>query len=443
MQQLLSALSEIRKRDAGVRQADLKSDVEALVDKFFPDSRSLPIVSQILDYLFKGAALSGISGSDLESVFLTHVEEIKRYAVPAEALPQGRNILETAEKEDCIVSMIDGWDALKLINYLFLQSIPTFNKRAIVATARDEGLSILEWIAYHRVVGFDAFFIYTNDNTDGSFELLQTLAQHNVITLINNRVSAKVSPQQKCYEHSLYFLPQLRLYRWVSYLDIDEFFLPLNCEPASIDGLFSQINHANLQDSFSAVFFNWKWFGSSHKLEMEDGFVLERFQETRSDSHGKSLSRLADIISMRPVHYPNLLPGCQLLDSEFKRITDITKLQPTYAKGQISHYWNKSFEEFALKKVRGLPSQGIAGKQRDFEQFFAWDARAGAASIETLQLELLQKVRREYDVLLNLPGVRDQLVIIREGVRNRIQELEREFGLRAIFEKTARLYGQA
>jgi hypothetical protein len=77
MQQLLSALSEIRKRDAGVRQADLKSDVEALVDKFFPDSRSLPIVSQILDYLFKGAALNGISGSDLESVFLAHVEEIK------------------------------------------------------------------------------------------------------------------------------------------------------------------------------------------------------------------------------------------------------------------------------------------------------------------------------------------------------------------------------
>ena len=309
MQQLLNALSEFRKRDALARQADLRNDVEALVGKFFPESKSAPVVSKILGHLFEGAALDDVSGSEPENVFVAHLDEIKSHVMPAGTVPTVRQLLETGQSEDCIVSMIDKRDALKLINYLLLQAIPTSDKRAIVATARDEGLSILEWIAYHRVIGFDAFFIYTNDNTDGSLELLQTLAQHGVITLINNHVAANVSPQQKCYEHSLYFVPQLRRYRWVSYLDVDEFFLPLNCEPASLDGLFTQIGKTDLEGSFSAIFFNWKWFGSGHKFEMEDGFVLERFSEARSDMHGKSMSQLADVVSMRT--WCTIQPFCQ------------------------------------------------------------------------------------------------------------------------------------
>ncbi|WP_271504861.1 glycosyltransferase family 2 protein [Bradyrhizobium sp. CCBAU 11357] len=414
--------------------------MEGLIGKFFPGSSSLPVVAQVLGFLFKDAALDGAGASDLENVYLAHIKEIKEFSARAEAHLSQTAVLETGQQEDCLVSTIDRWDPLKLINYLTLQTVPASNKRAIVATARDEGLSILEWIAYHRVIGFDAFFIYTNDNTDGSLDLLELLARHNVLTLIKNSVAAKVSPQQKCYEHSLYFLPQLRAYNWVAYLDIDEFFRPLKRDAISLDGLFDHISSLHLERSLSSVFFNWKWFGSGLKFEMEDRFVLERFSETRADQHGKSLSRLRDIVSMRPVHYPTLLPGCVLLDSEFKAVTDIATMQPIYGMGQINHYWNKSFEEFALKKVRGLPSQGLAGKQRDFEQFFAWDARAGNASIETMPSDLLADLRREYDALLELPGIADQLDIIRRGVRSRLQELERQFDLKAVFQKTQGLF---
>jgi hypothetical protein len=435
MQQLLNALSEIGLHDGPFRQANLRANVEGLVGKFFPELSSSPLVKGILEFLFSGKSLDSLPTEGLEAVFLSHIAEIKNHALPGDVPPVQKFVLDTPQGEDVIVSQVDKWDALKLINYLLLQSIPASKEYAIVATARDEGLSILEWIAYHRVLGFEAFFIYTNDNTDGSSGLLETLASHKVITLIRNQVAGTVSPQQKCYEHSLYFLPQLRAYRWVSYLDIDEFILPLNSESVSLSSIFDRLKAKNFRDPVSSVYFNWKWFGSGGQYEMKEGFVLERFHEARSDPHGKSISKLSDVVSMRPVHYPTLFPGCQLVDSEFKTVTEIATHRPTYESGQINHYWNKSFQEFALKKVRGLPSQGVAGKQREFQQFFAWDARAGKVAVEELPAPLVERVREEYRSLLALPGIGEQIAEIKRSTKEKIQQLETKYGLRGIFEK--------
>lgn len=41
-------------------------------------------------------------------------------------------------------------------------------KVALVATAKDEGPFVLEWVAYHRLAGFDPIIIYQNDSTDGT-----------------------------------------------------------------------------------------------------------------------------------------------------------------------------------------------------------------------------------------------------------------------------------
>lgn len=38
----------------------------------------------------------------------------------------------------------------------------------ILATARNEGIYLAEWIAYHKSIGFEGFFIYINDCQDNS-----------------------------------------------------------------------------------------------------------------------------------------------------------------------------------------------------------------------------------------------------------------------------------
>lgn len=97
---------------------------------------------------------------------------------------------------------------------------------AIIATARNEGIYLLEWIAHHRLLGVEEFFIYSNDNDDGSDELLAALADAGEIIWINNRLDpARGNAQFKAYGHALSCLPDVLDYQWALLIDLDEFMI--------------------------------------------------------------------------------------------------------------------------------------------------------------------------------------------------------------------------
>jgi Glycosyl transferase family 2 len=94
----------------------------------------------------------------------------------------------------------------------------------VIAAARNEGPYVLEWLAYHRAVGFEHAFIYTTDNFDGSDALLQALAAAGVMTLVRNHAGTRCAPQTKAYAHALTALPQLLDFSWAAILDVEEYF---------------------------------------------------------------------------------------------------------------------------------------------------------------------------------------------------------------------------
>ena len=54
--------------------------------------------------------------------------------------------------------------------------------RALIVTCmRNEAPFLLEWIAYHRAIGFTDFLIYSNDCEDGTDDLLDRLAERGVV----------------------------------------------------------------------------------------------------------------------------------------------------------------------------------------------------------------------------------------------------------------------
>jgi hypothetical protein len=73
----------------------------------------------------------------------------------------------------------------------------------LLTTVRNEGVYLLEWLAYHRSIGFEHAFIYTNDNTDASGPLLESLGANGVITLVRNEVGSHGGPQNKMHAHAL------------------------------------------------------------------------------------------------------------------------------------------------------------------------------------------------------------------------------------------------
>jgi len=94
----------------------------------------------------------------------------------------------------------------------------------LITAARNEGPYVLEWLAYHRAVGFEHAFIYATDNFDDSDALLQALGAAGVMTLVHNQAGARCTPQNKAYAHALRMLPQLLDFAWAAILDVDEYF---------------------------------------------------------------------------------------------------------------------------------------------------------------------------------------------------------------------------
>ncbi len=62
---------------------------------------------------------------------------------------------------------------------------------------RNEAPFILEWLAYHRLIGVSDFLIYSNDCDDGTDVMLDHLQSMGLVTHLNNPRSGKKTVQWK------------------------------------------------------------------------------------------------------------------------------------------------------------------------------------------------------------------------------------------------------
>lgn len=128
----------------------------------------------------------------------------------------------------------------------------------LVATVKNDGATILEWVAYHLLIGFDKIIIYQNDSTDLTEIILKELHNIGAITYFDN--PAKIGRwQSKAYRRASK-LKEFSDSDWVLALDTDEY-LYIKTEERTVQSLTS------LFQKFDAVLINWKRFGSSNKRD--------------------------------------------------------------------------------------------------------------------------------------------------------------------------------
>ena len=145
-------------------------------------------------------------------------------------------------------------------------------KACIVMSARNEGIYLLEWIAYHRAVGFDDFFIYSNNNDDGSDALLAALAEAGIITWIDNEMSPGVRSQYKAYGHAFGVLPEVLDFEWSLVVDADEFFV------VNPDRFGSVAEYLSWQErrEVDAIALNWRFLASNNEVSCLDASLTRR-----------------------------------------------------------------------------------------------------------------------------------------------------------------------
>lgn len=96
-------------------------------------------------------------------------------------------------------------------------------KITAVTTQKNEGAFLLEWIAYHKLIGFTDIVILSNDCEDGSDVMLDHLSKSGEITHVHNDgpyddrgiqfAALKLADRQQAVKEA----------DWVMHLDIDEF----------------------------------------------------------------------------------------------------------------------------------------------------------------------------------------------------------------------------
>jgi hypothetical protein len=233
---------------------------------------------------------------------------------------------------------------------------------------RNEGIIILEWVAHYRALGFDTIIIYTNNNDDGSDDLLLSLHHAGIIKLYKNIVGPQESPQFKAYRHAFWLSQDVWEHEWITFLDADEFLIPL------VDGkmvsIHDYIEHIEHNYQCSAVSLNWRWFGGECKLERKPGLLSERFRNASWHDHVKTLFKLRDAVDVH-IHCPKLRPDCKVIGGSGKvREWPSHAEEPDGSLGQINHYWNRSFQEFYAKRQRGRGADERA--PRPWSLFFSW-----------------------------------------------------------------------
>jgi hypothetical protein len=96
-------------------------------------------------------------------------------------------------------------------------------KYSLVACARWEEEDIVEWVEYHRQIGFDHVYVYSND--DDPTALFKRLMPYlfSEIPYVTFMYWPQVGDQPGMYLHFLKNFKQET--EWFCFLDIDEFFV--------------------------------------------------------------------------------------------------------------------------------------------------------------------------------------------------------------------------
>jgi hypothetical protein len=250
---------------------------------------------------------------------------------------------------------------------------PARLRMGIAAIVRDERDYLLEWIAFHRVVGFSHFLFADNGSVDGSRDLLAALQEAGLATVLDFPAEEGTKPQLPAYSRLLQACPED--IDVLAFVDADEFILPTDGS-TSLSPFVQQVFEP---EDVSAVALNWASFGSSGRMFAEDGLVIERFttrakQDFSVNHHYKSLVRRGRVEAFDNPHHARLWWG-RCVDANGRDLVAHAKqgaglsTEVVWSGARINHYAVKSAEEFILgKSLKGSASQPGRVKHK---QYFA------------------------------------------------------------------------
>lgn len=236
---------------------------------------------------------------------------------------------------------------------------------AIVAIVKNEGPYIAEWIDFHKKIGFDKFYIYNNDSTDNTVNILQKYISEGVVDLIP--YSGK---NLQCFAYNDAIEKHKFECKYMACIDLDEYILPMTT--GTVRDLIDIIE---VNKNAGGIGIHWCCFGSSGHKTKPLGRVIDNYLYRAEDSYKnhiaiKTFFNPRKVIAYPNPHYPVYRHGFININENGHRIVGACDSEITYSKVRINHYFCKSEEECKRKIARGKAD--IDGNY-PWEQFFEYD----------------------------------------------------------------------
>ena len=197
---------------------------------------------------------------------------------------------------------------------------------AVVAIMKNEGMYLREWIEFHKQIGVEKFYLYDNESTDDTKQVLQPYINSGLVDYVyypgqKMQMSAYNDCVKKCKNEV----------KWLAVIDLDEFIVPVKTD--SLSDLLDAQNRG-----FAQFVVPWIVFGSNGHESRPRGLVLESYTKCAKKSWlNKSIVNPRAVINM---------------DCHVHKIDGATKIFSDSVV-RVQHYHCKSWEEYKLKAARG------------------------------------------------------------------------------------------
>jgi SAM-dependent methyltransferase len=257
----------------------------------------------------------------------------------------------------------------------------------LICTMRDEAPFILEWVAFHRVIGFENIVVFSNDCSDGTDDILSALDQAGFLTHVPHEPDPALSIAQQVSRHCLekgFFSPD----DWVIWLDADEF-LNIHAGSGTVGCLIDEVEPAD------GICLSWRIFGDGGNEVFGGSHIDESFASCAHAGDGwanvKTLFRMQENLIEFFQHKPILSKDFWENGGSFKAgtgriLSSDNELMRKWRRGrrrgkiaqeeagwdvaQINHYAVRTPALFERKRARGRIGEANAtSAQRYTERY--------------------------------------------------------------------------
>ena len=216
---------------------------------------------------------------------------------------------------------------------------------AVCAIAKNEGPYFTEWIEWHRALGVEKFYIYDNESSDNTEEILAPYIESGLVDYVfwPGRKQQLVA-YDNCFERHRFDA------RWIAVIDLDEFIVPV--KDRTIPELLKRF------ENFAALEINWLVYGSGGAQKRVPGTIMERFERHSVSDHilNRQVKSIVDpqrIFSFIGCHEAARISN-RAATPDGKPVKQCFRDRtPQHDVVRINHYAVKSYEEFLEKRARG------------------------------------------------------------------------------------------